>query len=176
MKHFRGSCREAGLLTAVSSNAVECLALQFFCSLPSDCVFSFFLSFGHLFRTELRTSPSLWWNFSSEENRNGECEGGWTVASPARQHEQGIAYTYILLHIYAREPLCHFIFKSSCFFTSNSNQHSSATGLLFNHLSPSPYGTSIWVLDLAFPSTLPFKISEAAATMLWCSFSLVVKS
>lgn len=124
MKHFRGSYRENALPTAVSSNAVECLALKFFCSLPSDCLF-FFLSFGHPFRTELRTSPSLWWNFSSEENRNGECEGSWTMASPARQHEQGIAYTYILLHIHARAPLSlhiqklllfHLQFKSTFIF------------------------------------------------------------
>lgn len=101
MKHFRWSYREDGLLTAVSSNAVECLALQF--SVASLQTVFFFLSFGHVFRTELRTSPSLWWNFSSEENRNGECEGSWTMASPARQHEQGIAYTYILLHIYMPE-------------------------------------------------------------------------
>ncbi|KAM6278485.1 band 4.1-like protein 4B [Spheniscus humboldti] len=47
MKHFRWSYTEDGLLTAVSSNAAECLALRFFCSLPSDCAF-FFLSFGHL--------------------------------------------------------------------------------------------------------------------------------
>lgn len=105
LKYFRGSYRERDLLTAVSSNAVECLALQFFCSFPSDCFF-FFLSFGHLFRTELRTSPFLWWNLSSEENRNGECEGSWTMASPARQHEQGIAtYIYAFTYICQRALL-----------------------------------------------------------------------
>lgn len=110
MKHFRGSYREDALPNSVSSNAVEYLALKFSVASLQTVSFSFFF-FGRHFRTELRTSPSLWWNFSSEENRNGEYEGSWTMASPARQHEQGIAYTYILLHRYARAPLSFHIQK-----------------------------------------------------------------
>lgn len=134
-------------------------------------VFSFFLSLGHLFRIELRTSPSLWWNLSSEENRNGECEGSWTMASPAR-HEQGIACTYIFLHVYDREPLVTSYAEAAAFHLQFQSMLI-CNCLAFNHLSP-PCGTGFSFFDLEFPSS-PFKISEAAVTMSWCSFNLVVK-
>lgn len=105
MKHLKGSYREDALPPLSLQMQLSVLLCSSSVAYLQTVFFSFFLSFGHPFRTELRTSPSLWWNFSSEENRNGECEGSWTMASPARQHEQGIAYTYILLHIYARAPL-----------------------------------------------------------------------
>jgi len=84
------------------------------------------------------------------------------MASPARQHEQGIACTYIFLHTYDREPLVTAYAEAAAFHLRFQSTFI-CNCLAFNHLSPSR-GTGVLFFDLEFPSS-PFKISEAAVTM-----------